>query len=95
MDSLLNAGSKKYFFHVLASIVSEVLPFKGVPRIRLPLITFSQAHFRHHATCHSKALKEYFSNIYTFIMQKCCIFQVESFIILAFFIKNCVNSLKH
>ena len=31
MDSLLNSGSKKYFFHVLASIVSEVLPFKGVP----------------------------------------------------------------
>ena len=30
MDSSLNAGSKKYFFHVLASIVSETLPVKGV-----------------------------------------------------------------
>ena len=47
MDSLLNAGSKKYFFHVLASIVSEVLPVKVFLEIRLPLITFNQAHFQH------------------------------------------------
>ena len=30
MYSSLNAGSKKYFFHVVASIVSETLPVKGV-----------------------------------------------------------------
>ena len=47
MDSLLNAGSKKYFFHALASIVSEVLPVKVFLEIRLPLITFNQAHFQH------------------------------------------------
>ena len=31
MDCPLNVGSKKYFFHVVASIVSEILPVKGVP----------------------------------------------------------------
>ena len=31
MDSPLNIGLKKYFFNILASLVSEILSVKGYP----------------------------------------------------------------
>ena len=40
MDSPLNVGSKKYFFHVLASIVSKILPVKCVPGKRAAINKF-------------------------------------------------------
>ena len=59
------------------------------------LTTFDRAHFQHHSTYHSKALKEYFQNIHSFMIRKRCIFQLESLIIIAVFLKYWLNSLQY
>ena len=63
IDSSDKVGPNQYFFTVVAFLVTEILPIKS-----FPAKMSATNHFRHHATCHSKALKEYCSNIYSFIM---------------------------
>ena len=65
MDSPLKIGSKIYFCYLLAFSVLQILGIKYLPGKSSIVNNFDRAHFRHHATYHSKALKEYFSkNVY-------------------------------